>query len=131
MKNRKTIVTSILLALMLALGLVMTSCGGPANLEELVNSDEELKAEIEALSQQGMTVDITGNTVTYTYKYDQIFDEATAAQVSSQLESAMDSMETTFTGVKDDLVEETGFSDIVIKIVYTDGNDTELYSAEY
>lgn len=131
-KSTKTILTSILLAMLLAMSMLLAGCGGgPANLEEYINSNDELAQEIESYSTSGMTIDVTENTLTYTYKYDQTFDESTAALMSTELEKAMSSMGSTFESVRDTLIEETGFSDIVVKIVYTDGNDTVLYESEY
>lgn len=134
MKKRSTriLLTSLILSLLLAMSMLLAGCGGgPANLEEYINSNEELAQEIESYSTSGMTIDVTGNTLTYTYKYEQTFDEATAALMTSSLADAMSSMDSTFESVRDTLIEETGFSDIVVKIVYTDGNDTVLYECEY
>lgn len=128
----KIIVTSLVLSLLLAMSMLLTGCGNsPANLEEYVNSNEELAQEIESYSASGMDIDITGDTLTYTYKYDQTFDDATAALMTTELEKAMSSMDSTFESVKNTLIEETGFSGIVVKIVYTDGNDAVLYEKEY
>lgn len=130
--KKKTLITSIILVLMLALSMLLAGCGGgPANLEEYINSNEELAQEIESYSTAGMSIDVSENTLTYTYKYTQVFDEATAALMTSSLEDAMSSMDSTFESVRDTLVEETGFSEIVVKIVYTDGNDTVLYEKAY
>lgn len=133
MKKRLTriILTSLVLSMLLAMSMILAGCGSPANLEEYIDSNEELAQEIESYSTSGMTIDVTENTLTYTYKYEQTFDEATAALMTSSLADAMSSMDSTFESVKDTLIEETGFSDIVVKIVYTDGNDTVLYECEY
>lgn len=131
-KTSKIIISSLIMSMLLAMSLLLAGCGGgPANLQEYINSDEELAQEIESYSTSGMTIDVTENTLTYTYKYDQTFDESTAALMTTELEKAMSSMSSTFENVRDTLVEETGFEDIVVKIVYTDGNDTVLYEAEY
>lgn len=131
-KTSKIIISSLIMSMLLAMSLLLAGCGGgPANLQEYINSDEELAQEIESYSTSGMTIDVTENTLTYTYKYDQTFDESTAALMTTELEKAMSSMDSTFENVRDTLVEETGFEDIVVKIVYTDGNDTVLYEAEY
>lgn len=130
-RTTKITITGILLSLLLAMSLLLAGCGGPANLQEYISSDEELAQEIESYSSSGMTIDVTENTLTYTYKYDQTFDESTAAAVGTELEKAMASMGSTFESVKQTLVDETGFEDIVVKIVYTDGNDTVLYESEY
>lgn len=131
MNTSKTKIISALLSLIFVMGLILSGCGGPENLEEMAKNDENFKAQIEAFSTSGMTIDIKGNTITYTYKYDQAFDDATAAQMKTQLESAMDSMSSTFTSLKEQIVDETGFKDVALKVVYTDSNDKELYSAEY
>lgn len=131
-KSSRVLLTSLILSLLLAMSIILSGCGGgPANLEEYISSNEELAQEIESYSTAGMTIDITENTLTYTYKYSQVFDEATAPLVTSSLADAMSSMDSTFESVRDTLIEETGFSDIVVKIVYTDGNDTVLYESEY
>lgn len=131
-RTSKTIISGIVLSLLLAMSLLLAGCGGgPANLEEYVSSNEELAQEIESYSTSGMNIDISENTLTYTYKYDQTFDDATSALMTTELEKAMSSMGSTFESVRDTLIEETGFSDIVVKIVYTDGNDNVLYESEY
>ena len=120
------------MALLLAMSLLLAGCGEAAtNLEEYVKSNEELAQEIEACSISGMNIDIAGNDLTYTYKYDQTLDEATAAIMKSELEKAMSTMDPTFESVRDTLIEETGFSDISVIIIYTDGNDTVLYEKAY
>ncbi len=130
--KKKTLIASLVLVLMLAMSMLLAGCGGgPANLEEYINSNEELAQEIESYATSGMDIDVSENTLTFTYKYTQVFDEATAALMTSSLADAMSSMDSTFESVRDTLIEETGFSDIVVKIVYTDGNDTVLYETEY
>lgn len=130
--KKNTLVASLILVLMLAMSMLLAGCGGgSANLEEYINNNEELAQKIESYSTAGMDIDISENTLTYTYKYSQVFDEATAALMTSSLEDAMSSMDSTFESVRDTLVEETGFSEIVVKIVYTDGNDTVLYEKAY
>ena len=45
------------------------------------------------------------NDIELIYKYDQTFDEATATAMKPQLEQAMNSMESQFQGMIDDLKE--------------------------
>jgi len=131
-KTSKLLMTSLVISLLLAMSSLLVGCGGgPATLEEYVNSNEELVQEIESYTTEGMSIDITGNTLTYTYKYDQTFNSATAELMSTELEKAMSSMDSTFESVRDTLIEETGFSDIAVKIIYTDGSDAVLYEKEY
>ena len=130
-KTKKTLLTSLVLSLLLAMSLLMAGCGGPSTLEEYVDSNEELAQQIQSYSTAGMTIDITDNTLSYTYKYEQTFDDSTAKLMTSSLEEAMSSMSSTFESVRDTLIEETGFSDISVKVVYLDGNDTVLYEKAY
>lgn len=129
--KKKTLITSLILVLILAMSTMLAGCGGPSNLEEYINSNEQLAQEIDSYATEGMSIDVSENTLTFTYKYTQVFDEATAALMTSSLADAISSMDSTFESVRDTLIEETGFSDIVVKIVYTDGNDTVLYESEY
>lgn len=132
MKNLKKILTSgIVVSLLLAMALMFSACGGPATLEEYINSDEDAKASIEALSTSGMTVDVTDNTLTYTYTYSQTFDQATADLMKPELESAMESMASTFEGVADTLEEGSGIDDITVRVIYEDAAGTELFSEDY
>jgi len=131
--KKKTLLTSLLLILMMAVMVVFTGCGGgPETLEDYINSDAEAQEEIDALAESsGMEIDITDNTLTYVYSYDQTFDEAMIEQMAAQFESTMDSMSSTFEGVASTLEEETGIEDITVKVVYQDGAETEIYSVEY
>ncbi len=132
MNNLKKILTSgIVVSLLLAMALMFSACGGPATLEEYINSDEDAKASIEALSTSGMTVDVTDNTLTYTYTYSQTFDQATADLMKPELESAMESMASTFEGVADTLEEGSGIDDITVRVIYEDAAGTELFSEDY
>ena len=71
------------------------------------------------------------NNIELIYKYDQTFDEATATAMKPQLEQAMNSMESQFQGMIDDLKEDSGIDDVSMTIVYQDANGTELYSNTY
>lgn len=128
---KKVFTTSVALSLILAMAIAFSGCGGPETLEEYVNSDDDAKATIESLSSSGMTIDITGNTLTYTYAYSQTYDAATIEAMEEQIESAMDSMESTFESIGDTLEEESGIDDITVKVVYEDGAGTVIFSEDY
>lgn len=133
----KTLLTGILLSLLLATLVVFTGCGGgPETLEEYIDSNDEAKEMIDSYSSSssdgsGMSVDVTDNTITYTYKYSQTFDDDVLEQMKTQLESAMESSSSSFSSIGDTLEEESGLENIVVRVVYLDGNDTEIFSAEY
>ena len=132
MKNRPLVLV-LLVSLLTVMTLFMASCGSdtPATLEDYFNSNEELLQEIEANSTDGMEIDVTDDTLSYMYKYDQSFDEATTELMSAELEKAVSSMDSTFTSLRDSLVEDTGFENVVIKIIYKDADDDILYEKAY
>lgn len=131
--KKKTLLTSLLLILMMALTLAFTGCSNePDTLEAYINSDAEAQEEIDALAESsGMAIEVKGNTLTYVYSYDQTFDEAMIEQMASQFESTMESMSSTFEGIATTLEEETGIEDITVKVLYQDSAETEIYSVEY
>ena len=133
MKATKKIITSgIILSLIMAMAMLFAGCGSsPETLEEYINSDSEAQETIDSLSSDGMNVDVKGNVVTFTYTYDQTFDEDTIAAMKPEMESAMNSMESTFTGVASDLEEGSGITGVTVKVIYKDSAGTEIYSNEY
>ena len=111
-----------------------TGCGGTKTLEEYVNSDSDVQQELSDLESSlgnGGSITVKENNIELIYKYDQTFDEATATAMKPQLEQAMNSMESQFQGMIDDLKEDSGIDDVSMTIVYQDANGTELYSNTY
>lgn len=132
MKTLKKILTSgIILSLILAMAVAFSGCGGPETLEEYIASDTEAQESIDSLATSGLEVEVKGNTLTYTYQYDQTFDSATLSLMETELASAMSSMDSTFQSVVDMLEEGSEIDGITVKVVYTDGAGTEIYSNEY
>lgn len=132
MKN-KPLVLVLLVSLLTVMTLFMTSCGdnAPATLEDYFNSNEELLQEIEANSTDGMEIDVTDDTLSYIYKYNQSFDDATTKLMSAELKKAVSSMDSTFASLRDSLIEDTGFENVAIKIIYMDADDDILYEKSY
>lgn len=129
---KKTLVVSIVMSMLLAMALMFSGCGGgDETLEDFVNSNTEAKEQIDSLSTNGMTIDISGNTLTYTYAYTQTFEPDMAELMGDQLEEAMSSMDSTFESVADTLEEESGIDDITVRVVYEDAAGTELYSEDF
>ena len=131
-KSRKLLVGSLILVLIMAISIVFSGCGGgPSTLEEYIASDSTAQEQIDSLSTGGMDVDITGNTLTYTYTYSQTFDDDTVNQIKPQIENIMSSQGSTFESISKTLEEESGIEGITVKVVYLDGAGTELYSGEF
>ena len=132
MKKVITLVAAIMLLVTSTLALV--GCGGTKTLEEYVNSDSDVQQELSDLESSlgnGGSITVKENNIELIYKYDQTFDEATATAMKPQLEQAMNSMESQFQGMIDDLKEASGIDDVSMTIVYQDANGTELYSNTY
>lgn len=132
MKKVITLVAAIML--LVTSTLALAGCGGTKTLEEYVNSDSDVQQELSDLESSlgnGGSITVKENNIELIYKYDQTFDEATATAMKPQLEQAMNSMESQFQGMIDDLKEDSGIDDVSITIVYQDANGTELYSNTY
>ena len=132
MKKVITLVAAIML--LVTSTLALAGCGGPKTLEEYVNSDSDVQQELSDLESSlgnGGSITVKENNIELIYKYDQTFDEATATAMKPQLEQAMNSMESQFQGMIDDLKEDSGIDDVSMTIVYQDANGTELYSNTY
>ena len=132
MKKVITLVAAIML--LVTSSLALAGCGGTKTLEEYVNSDSDVQQEMSDLESSlgnGGSITVKENNIELIYKYDQTFDEATATAMKPQLEQAMNSMESQFQGMIDDLKEDSGIDDVSMTIVYQDANGTELYSNTY
>ena len=132
MKKVITLVAAIML--LVTSTLALAGCGGTKTLEEYVNGDSDVQQELSDLESSlgnGGSITVKENNIELIYKYDQTFDEATATAMKPQLEQAMNSMESQFQGMIDDLKEDSGIDDVSMTIVYQDANGTELYSNTY
>lgn len=132
MKKVITLVAAIML--LVTSTLALAGCGGTKTLEEYVNSDSDVQQELSDLESSlgnGGSITVKENNIKLVYKYDQTFDEATATAMKPQLEQAMNSMESQFQSMIDDLKEDSGIEDVSMTIVYQDANGTELYSNTY
>ena len=134
-KNMKKVITLVAAIMLLVTStLALAGCGGTKTLEEYVNSDSDVQQELSDLESSlgnGGSITVKENNIELIYKYDQTFDEATATAMKPQLEQAMNSMESQFQGMIDDLKEDSGIDDVSMTIVYQDATGTELYSNTY
>lgn len=130
MKNRK-LVSSLVIVMILAMTAMFTGCGEPASLEEWVNNDSEAAASLEEMSTDELDVTVEGNTLVYTYTYSQNIDASLVDAVTQQLEESIDNSASTFTSVADMLEEESGIDGISVKVVYLNGDGTELMNKTF
>jgi len=129
MINRRNSLFAIVLSMILMSSLVFASCASkPDNLESFLKSNEDVKADIDAAAESaGMTVEVKGNDVIYTYDLstidgvteDMLKDEA----MINTLQSSLDSMESTFVDTCKKLEEETGFTGIQMIVNFTYGDE--------
>lgn len=132
MKKVITLVAAIML--LVTSTLALAGCGGTKTLEEYVNSNSDVQQDLSDLESSlgtGGSISVKENNIKLIYKYDQTFDEATVTAMKPQLEQAMNSMESNFQGLVDDLKEDSGIDDVSMTIVFQDANGTELYSNTY
>ena len=125
-----------LLMIILSLGLVFTmfltsGCGGPKTLEEYIESDKDAKETIDSMTTDQMKVNISGNTLTYTYTYDQTFEGEHLELMKEELEKAMEKQSSTFESIGETLEKNSGIDDVEVKVIYKDKQGTEIFSEDY
>ena len=126
------------MALVMALMLAMTACGGnrDAALEEYFQTDEmqemiqEAKDSVEG---SGMSIEILaeGNSLIYEYTFEEdSFDDSMLDAVKDQLVSGLESTASTFEGIASDLNEELKIdnSKVIVRYLY---NGETLVESEY
>lgn len=129
LRNSLFVTMSVLL---IAVMVLFTGCGGTETLEDYVNSNEEVKTQIESYSgQDGMSVKVEENVLTYEYKYEDTYDESMIDEMKAQFEETMGSMGSTFESIGTTLEEESGIKDITVRVTYLNGDGSEIYSEDF
>ncbi len=119
-------------SLLAAMCVAMVACGKPS-LKDYLN-DEEFQKQFETMKEQvsGMGMDINmevdGDKLIYTYKYDSI---EKSDELAASLESETAKQDATFQETADGLKEEVSNKSVTVVIKYVDKNDAEIYSKEY
>lgn len=133
-KESKVLALILMFAMVMSVSVFMTSCSSdPSTLEEYVSQDEDLKDQLDSLanSQEGMAVEIKDNQIIYTYTYPQQIDESVLDDAKEQLESAMDSMGSSFESIASSCEEQTGIKGVTVKVSYLNNDGSELVTKEY
>lgn len=128
----------ILLSMVLTLGMLLTSCAEkPGNIEELVSSDEDIQQEIQSAAENaGMTVEIKGNEIIYSYDLASV-EGATEEALKDEamiktLQSALDDQKSIFSKLCKDIETETEISGVTATVNYTYGDEvlaTQTFSS--
>lgn len=128
--KKKVLMTGLLLVLVMAVTMVFTGCG-PANLQEFVEADAELSAEINGIAEgAGMEIEIVENSLFFTATDENEYDADMMDIVKDEYEKAMSAEDATFEAVVDDIEESTGF-DVVLEVIVEDKDGGEIYSKAY
>ncbi|MGF6376256.1 major membrane immunogen (membrane-anchored lipoprotein) [Clostridiales Family XIII bacterium PM5-7] len=138
MKKRtsKLFAVAMTLVMVLSIASLITSCGAKT-LEDYVNSDKDVKAQLDNTNEQfstdemGANIEIKENTLTYTFKYTETYNDEQLEVMKEYFEKTMESVATTFDAIRDSLAEESKIEDVVVKVRYLNGDDAEIFAAEY
>lgn len=104
----------------------------PETLEEVIKDDPTLEAYIhESLAEDGVELEINGNTMVYSYALPETYDAQMKSLLSSELEAAMDEYGSQFESAKTLISDSTGINDIVIEVIYEDASGAEIYSKTF
>lgn len=123
------------LATVLLLAVTLTACGGTKTLESYVNSNKDIKQEIEKAAVSDSTyqvdIDIKENTLIYTFKYKTTLNEDLSKQAASYFKSNDATLDSAMKKVAKTLEDETKIEGIQVEVNYLNGNNQELYKATY
>ena len=134
MKNKRflTVITAILMSLM-----IFTACGSsdPSSLEEYLSQNSDAQKEFEtavaAAEEQGMTVEVTGNEIIFTFDLntvDGMTEElAKSDEFKTAFDSAMESQGDNFKELASSMAEMTGIDGISVVVNYA--YDGEIVSS--
>ena len=129
--------TAVLLIAVLAVSmLAMAGCSveqkNPTNLEEYVEANEEMKAQIEETAEASdPEITIEKNTITYKFSYTETLKDNEIEEMHKALEASLAEQKATFNDLAASLEEETGLTGIQVVLVYVEGAGKELYTATY
>lgn len=120
-----------ILSLSFIMTIVLVGCGAPSTLEEFINSNEDAKNTVESMTNDQMSVEVSGNTLTYLYTYNQTFTGETLDALKEELENAMESQKSTFENIADTLEKESGIDEVTVQVIYANEDGTEIYKEEF
>lgn len=134
-KTSKLFALVMTLVMVAATAVIFTGCGGEKTFADYVNSNEDLKAELESYSQSDatgdMTIEIKENTIVYTYQYKDTMDSSVTGQMKDYFVEYMDTFGTTFESIAKTCEEESGIKGIQVNVIYRNGDGTDLFNEIY
>ena len=131
-KMTAVLLIAVLAVSMLALGGCSVEKKNPTNLEEYVEANEEMKAQIEETAEASdLEITIEKNTITYKFSYTETLKDSEIEEMHKALEASLAEQKATFNDLAASLEEETGLTGIQVVLVYVEGAGKELYTATY
>ena len=131
-KMTAVLLIAVLAVSMLALGGCSVEQKNPTNLEEYVEANEEMKAQIEETAEASdLEITIEKNTITYKFSYTETLKDNEIEEMHKALEASLAEQKATFNDLAASLEEETGLTGIQVVLVYVEGAGKELYTATY
>lgn len=115
---KKVLATTLVVSLLFANAIILTSCG-KQTLEEYVKNDKETKQEIDSLAKStGMKIKVKDNTATYSYDIGFKLSGEEAKSFKNSLDSSMKEMKETFVKQAKKLQKEAESDTVTIKVNY-------------
>ena len=100
--------------------------------EEAIAKDAAAKAEIESIAKQnGMGIQINGNTVTYLVKLDSKVDTASAEAYRTAFDQAFQEQESMMVDSVKQLEDELDITGVVFAVKVTDAADQTIYETSF
>lgn len=138
--KKKTLLTSLLLILLMAVTVAFTGCGGgeevaeeELTLETYLVDYPEKQEQLESMAAEGgMEVEITGNDIIYYYTYPEVLTEETMQAVEAEADRLMEeSLDAAFSEAVASAREGTGIDAVKLILVFQDPEGTEICSYEF
>ena len=128
--KKRILMTGLVLVFVMAVTVMFTGCG-PANLQEFVETDTELNAQIEGIAAgSGMEIEIVENTMYFTATAEEAYEGDMMELAKEEYAKALEAENDQFEAVVDDVEESTGF-DVNLEIRFNDKSGTEILSKVY
>lgn len=128
--KKRILMTGLVLVFVMAVTVMFTGCG-PANLQEFVETDTELNAQIEGIAAgSGMEIEIVENTMYFTATAEEAYEGDMMELAKEEYAKALEAEDEQFEAVVDDVEESTGF-DVNLEIRFNDKSGTEILSKVY
>ena len=128
--KKRLLMTGLVLVFVMAVTVMFTGCG-PANLQEFVETDTELNAQIEGIAAgSGMEIEIVENTMYFTATAEEAYEGDMMELAKEEYAKALEAEDEQFEAVVDDVEESTGF-DVNLEIRFNDKSGTEILSKVY